>query len=77
MYFSYIVMVSFIDGGNRSIRRKPHNVVSSTVHITMNGIQTQNFSGDSHWFHMYSQTCIKSAPLEQRKSRLLRQVMTS
>ena len=44
-YFSYIAKVSFTDGGNRSVRRKPttcrkslidvlHNIVSSTPQLS-------------------------------------------
>ena len=56
-YFSYIVAVSFIGGGNQSTQRKPptchkslkilsHNVVSSSPRMT--GIRTHNVSGDRH-----------------------------
>jgi hypothetical protein len=50
-YFSYIVTVSFLGGGNRSTQRKPptklsHNVVSSTTRLS--GIRTHNISGDRH-----------------------------
>ena len=53
-YFSYIMTVSFIDGGNQGTRRKPtdlpqltlsHNVVSTTPHYER--IRT-HFSGDWH-----------------------------
>ena len=52
-YFSYIVAVSFIGGGNRGKKHWPaasswkklsHNVVSSTPHLSR--IQTHNVSGD-------------------------------
>ena len=59
-YFSYIVAVSFISGGNQSARRKPlttdlpqvtdkllsHNVVSSTP--LQSEIRTHSASGDRH-----------------------------
>ena len=56
-YFSYIVVVSVIGGGNRSTQRKPstclklptnssHNVVSSTARLS--GIWAHNISGDRH-----------------------------
>ena len=34
MYFSYIVAVSFIDGGNRSTRRKPPTCSKSLANFT-------------------------------------------
>jgi hypothetical protein len=55
-YFSYIVEVSLIGGGNRSIRRKPqtcaiywlttlsHTDVSSTPRLS--GFRTHNVSGE-------------------------------
>ena len=57
-YFSYIVAVIFIGGGNRSTGENhlpatshwqtlSHNVVLSTPH--RGGIQTYNVSGDRHW----------------------------
>ena len=62
-YFSYIVEVSFIDGGNRSTRtagenHRPaashwqtlsHNVVPCTSHLSW--IRTHNFFGDRSILH--------------------------
>ena len=49
-HFSYIVVVSFIGGGNRSIRRKPPTYRKSLTNLitTHNGIPTHNGSGNSH-----------------------------
>ena len=53
-YFSYIIAVSFIGGGNRSNRRKPpicrksqtlsHNVVLSSLRLSV--VRTHNVSAD-------------------------------
>ena len=50
-YFSYILAVSFIDGGNWSTRRKPPTFHKSlTNFITyLTGIRTYNFSGVHQW----------------------------
>jgi hypothetical protein len=49
-YFSYIVTVSFIGGGNRSARRKPLTCCKNQVNFTMNRIRTHD-SCERHQFH--------------------------
>ena len=51
IYFGYIVVVSFIGGGNRSSCRKSlTNSITSVVSSTprLSGIRTHNVSGDRH-----------------------------
>ena len=57
-YFSYIVAVSFIGGGNRRTQKKPPtcrksltNLSHNIVHLTLIEIRTRNISGDWHWLH--------------------------
>jgi hypothetical protein len=57
-YFSYIVAVRFIGGGNRRTQRKQPRVAShwqtlshNGVHLAVFAIWTHNISGESHWLH--------------------------
>jgi hypothetical protein len=58
-YFSYIVAVSFIGGGNRMTRRKPPtcrkpltNCITKFVNLALTDIRIHNISGDWHLLHM-------------------------
>jgi hypothetical protein len=60
-YFSNIMAVCFVGGGNWSTRRKPlcvwktliYNVVLSTPHLS--GTWTHNASGNRQWFNISNQ----------------------
>jgi hypothetical protein len=56
-YFSYIVAVSLIGGGNRRTAGENHRPVAShwqinVVPLYLIEIRTHNIYGDMHWLHM-------------------------
>ena len=52
-YFSYIVTVSFIGGGNhRLVASQCQTLSHNVVHLALIEMRTHNISGEWHWLHM-------------------------
>jgi len=51
-YFSYIVAVSFIGGGNRCPGENHDHWETLSYNIVSSTPRTYNLSGDRHWLHM-------------------------